>query len=385
MPRFNVGDVVVLKTSPELEGVVRRVRDGGGEPEYEVFFGANEQRTYPERSLLGEQDVGGATDPAGLLAQWQLGDPERFRSFLTLAKLRTPLADNLYSFVASRTERLPYQFKPILKLLESAYSRMLIADEVGLGKTIEAGILLMELQARATIDHILVVCPSALTQKWRRELSERFQLEFEVLDGPRFRERAREIALQPLEPVRAIGSIELLRRAENIDALVEHRPRFDVVIADEAHHFRNSGTSQNLLAEQLAGLAETVVFLTATPLNLGREDFFELLRLLVPEEFSDFETFNHVIEPNQHVNAALRTLRASWPPDFATALGRLREVEIHRSGSSLQHELSIPRPRITARASARRWPVLARRLCTSATRLDRAKHAEPRLHAHQET
>lgn len=332
MAHYTIGDAVVVKTNPELEGVVRRIHEHGDEVEYDVWFGANEQRTYAERSLLGESEVGATTDPAGLLAQWQLGDPDRFRSFLTLAKLRTPLADNLYSFVASRTERLPYQFKPILKLLQSPYSRMLIADEVGLGKTIEAGIVLMELQARATLDHILVVCPSALTQKWKRELAERFQLDFEILDGATFRDRAREIALQPLESVRAIGSIELLRRGENLDALDEHRPRFDVVIADEAHHFRNSGTSQNMLGELLASLAETVVFLTATPLNLGRQDFFELMRLLVPEEFSDFETFNAVIEPNQYVNAALRTLRASWPPAFATALEQLREVESTSQG-----------------------------------------------------
>src|SRR4051812_30445337 len=172
MARFDVGEAVVVKTNPELEGVVRRIHDNDGDIEYDVWFGANEQRTYPERSLLGESEMGAATDPASLLAQWQLGDPDRFRSFLTLAKLRTPLADNLYSFVASRTERLPYQFRPILKLLESPYSRMLIADEVGLGKTIEAGIVLMELQARATLDHILIVCPSALRQKWKRELAE---------------------------------------------------------------------------------------------------------------------------------------------------------------------------------------------------------------------
>jgi superfamily II DNA or RNA helicase len=334
--RFTVGDGVVVKTSPELAGVVKRSTEFDGEVEYVVWFGANEERIYPERSLLGEDEVGTATNPADLLAQWQLGDPDRFRSFLTLAKLRTPLADNLYSFVASRTERLPYQFKPILKLLESPYSRILIADEVGLGKTIEAGIVLMELQARATLDHVLIVCPSALTQKWKRELGERFSIDCEILDGTTFRERARDIATQPLEPVRAIASIELLRRGENLDALDEHKPRFDVVIADEAHHFRNSGTSQNMLGDLLASLSETVVFLTATPLNLGRQDFFELMRLLVPEEFSDFETFNYLIEPNQFVNAALRTMRAAWPPDFPEALRRLREVE----GTSQGHRFS---------------------------------------------
>lgn len=77
----------------------------------------------------------------------------------------------------------------------------------------------------------------------------------------------------------------------------------------------------------LSNLGETVLFLTATPLNLGRDDFFQLMHLLVPEEFSDYRTFGQLIEPIQHVNSALRHLRASWPPDFEQALEVLLGVE----------------------------------------------------------
>lgn len=89
-----------------------------------------------------------------------------------------------------------------------------------------------------------------------------------------------------------------MRREENLEALGVSAPSLDVVIVDEAHHFRNVGTSSNELGEILAGLAETVVFLTATPLNLGRDDFFQLMHLLVPEEFPQFDTFSTLIEPN---------------------------------------------------------------------------------------
>lgn len=329
MARFSPGDRVVLKSKPEAApGVVAKVYEDGPEPQYEVFFGGYEgDQIFAERNLLADGGTreGSPSGPVDYLRQWRLADADGFRSFLTLAKLTKPLADNLYSFVASRTERLPYQFKPVLKLLDSPYSRLLIADEVGLGKTIEAGIILTELQARSPLEHVLVACPSSLMTKWREELRERFDLDFEVVDGPRFRSVVADIARQGGEPRRLIGSLELLRRAENIEAVIESRPHFDLLIVDEAHHLRNRGTRTNELGEALTMLSQAAIFLTATPLNLGREDFFELLRLLVPEEFHDFATFTGLIEPNQYINTALRIMRTA-DPDYAAALSALGEV-----------------------------------------------------------
>jgi superfamily II DNA or RNA helicase len=320
---------VVLKSKPEgAPGVVAKVYDDAAEPQYEVFFGGFEgDQVFPERNLLpdGATEEGAPSGPVDYLRQWRLADADGFRSFLTLSKLTKPLADNLYSFVASRTERLPYQFKPVLKLLDSPYSRLLVADEVGLGKTIEAGIILTELQARARLEHVLVACPSSLMTKWREELLERFDLDFEVVGGPRLREVVADIAREGGEPHRVIGSLELMRRAENLEAVIDSRPHFDLLIVDEAHHLRNRGTRTNELGEALTMLAQAAIFLTATPLNLGREDFFELLRLLVPEEFHDFGTFTGLIEPNQHINTALRIMR-SGEPDYGAALSALGEV-----------------------------------------------------------
>src|SRR5947207_1426451 len=190
MTRFSVGDTVRTKANPERPGMVRRVFADGDESQYEVFFSAHERPTFPEHSLLADAEAGPTNDPVDLLKRWQLGEADEFRSFITLAKLVTPLASNVYSYLASRTDLLEYQFKPVLKLLESPYSRMLIADEVGLGKTIEAGIILTELGARGSLDHVLVACPSPLTMKWKREMRERFLIDFDILDGEGFREFA---------------------------------------------------------------------------------------------------------------------------------------------------------------------------------------------------
>jgi SNF2 family DNA or RNA helicase len=93
---------------------------------------------------------------------------------LLLVKLKTPLADHLYGAYASRTEFQVYQFKPALKFLGNPDQRILIADEVGLGKTIEAGIIYLELQARLDLSRVLVICPPALKYKWQDEMRSRF-------------------------------------------------------------------------------------------------------------------------------------------------------------------------------------------------------------------
>src|SRR3954452_16700510 len=179
----------MLRARPDAgTGVVTDVLMTGSEPQYKVFFAGGTQ-VYSARHLeLASDAIGTEVDPVALLREGALANAETFRAFMTLAKLEKPLADNLYSFAASRTDRLPHQFKAVLKLLANPYGRLLIADEVGLGKTIEAGIILTELNARGALDHVLVTCPSPLTEKWRREMRERFLLDFEVLDGPGLRE-----------------------------------------------------------------------------------------------------------------------------------------------------------------------------------------------------
>lgn len=332
---FVKGDEVILRARPESgTGVITGVLPAGDQPQYKVAFATGTQ-IYSARHLSRAADSEGASDdPAELLAAGALGDAEAFRAYMSLTKLEAPLTDNLYSFAASRTERLPHQFKAVLKLLANPYGRLLIADEVGLGKTIEAGIILTELAARGPLDHVLVACPSPLTEKWRLEMRDRFLLDFTVVDGDGFRAFVAADSGGPTpEPQRIIASLQLMRRAENLEALGTHAPKLDVVIVDEAHHMRNAGTATNELGEVLTTLAETAIFLTATPLNLGRGDFFELMRLLVPQEFPEQDTFASMIEPNRHLNLALRHLRSRWPPPFSAALDELRNVETTTVGA----------------------------------------------------
>src|SRR5262249_17319872 len=131
-------------------------------------------------------------------------------------------------------------------------------------------------------------------------------------------ERARFAAIVGLESARARSAISRLRAVN---------PTFDLVIVDEAHHMRNSGTLSFELGEFLSEAADALVFLTATPLNLGTADLFNLVSLLVPEEYDSLALFDQLIAPNQYVNEALGILREEFPPDVDAALEHLRKVE----------------------------------------------------------
>lgn len=259
-----------------------------------------------------------------LLSSKEFAKKESFVQGLIYKKLDRPLSDNLYTFYASRTEFLVHQFKPVLKFLNTAKRRLLLADEVGLGKTIEAGIIITELAARSGgLSRVLVVCPSMLTQKWQRELQRRFGLEFKTLksnDFKDFLQRYKEY--WEAEKLRGICSLQTLRAKQMIEQLREVEPYFDIVIVDEAHYMKNPETLSSELGEVLGELSEAMLFLSATPLQLGTFDLFNLLRLLVPEEFSDFLLFHGLIEPNDYINNAFRRLYN--PSD---ALNELKKVE----------------------------------------------------------
>ena len=213
----------------------------------------------------------------------------------------------LYTFYASRTEFQVHQFKPVLKLLNTFKQRLLLADEVGLGKTIEAGIIITELSARlGELSRVLIVCPSMLLSKWEREMQKRFSLNFDILTRNDFiKFLQRYIEYGEAEKMKGIISLQTLRSNKMIERLREVSPHFDIVIVDEAHYMRNPETLSSELGEVLSELADAMLFLSATPLQLGTPDLFNLLSLLIPEEFSDFVLFHRFIEPNEYINLSL--------------------------------------------------------------------------------
>ena len=328
-PLFNVGEMVHLRTRPAQQGAVLQSEYQQSGFQYRVFFDANNQGWYPGTSLLPVDDTPRATDSG------------KFLRDLALVKLRNNLSDTLYSYRASRTNVEPYQFKPAMKFFESPNHRLFVADEVGLGKTIEAGIIYLELKARNDdLRRVLVVCPSGLRYKWKDEMFNRFGEEFTVIESTsQFRERLRRYKeYGDAERFKAIVSMETIRRKQINDLIDEVDLTLDLVIIDEAHHMRNSETLTHKVGRTLSSLSDSLLMLSATPIQLRSEDMFNQFRILDEGEFEDFQVFEQLRQPNIHINRASQLLSTD-SSSYLSALEELRKVE-----KTVQRERYVKNP-----------------------------------------
>jgi superfamily II DNA or RNA helicase len=199
-----------------------------------------------------------------------------------------------------------YQLEPVAKALAMPRVNLLLADDVGLGKTIEAGLVIQEMLLRHRARRVLVVCPASLTGKWRAEMADRFGLEFTVLDASALRDLRRSHGLEanPFQVFpRTVVSLQWLRtpRVQRLlDEVLTPQSRypgfFDILIVDEAHHCappapaggkRYAVDSQQTQAVRRVGEhSQHRLFLSATPHNGYPESWQALLEMLDPQRFA---------------------------------------------------------------------------------------------------
>ncbi len=354
---FAPGQLVRLKSNRDnVFPILSVLPNAGGECRYSVFEGGRPTNYYASQ-LENIPDVRDERTPIQLA---------EFHARLTSLLLSAPSAANLYSLHSGRVNFVPYQYRPVLKLLRADRPRLLIADDVGVGKTIEAGLILKELQARSEIKSVLIICPKPLVAegKWRGEMK-RFGEEFTHLDGDTLRHCLHETDLDgewPRQHSRTILPFSLIddallngkpqKRGKKPKGLLDldPPPRFDLVIVDEAHHIRNANTWLHQGVKFFCDHAEAVIFLTATPIQMGNNDLFTLLNVLRPDLVIDKASFEFMAEPNPHIHAAANHLRSAAtdaqkkaltelksaascfsfiePPDFQRVVDTLAEPEI---------------------------------------------------------
>jgi len=185
------------------------------------------------------------------------------RVFSALARSRA--FGSVGSAASARIDILPFQFEPALAVLRHGSARVLIADEVGLGKTIQAGLLLAELSADSVSFRGLILAPAALVSQWTGELRERFRLDINKVDAGWLSTQSRNLPpdVNPWSlPGCYVASIDLVKRPEVLRPLED--VTWDVVVADEAHGAA-IGTARLAAAHAIASRARRVVLMTATP------------------------------------------------------------------------------------------------------------------------
>ncbi|MCE5972443.1 SNF2-related protein [Sinirhodobacter sp. WL0062] len=324
MAEFAVGDYVRSRNNPAESGIVTLVAEHApGKPLVSVRLSTGVRR-YPASQLEFVPVV--PETPAELVRGGHLPAPDDLRRQFSHVRLSGSLADVLYSMESSDTDFYAHQFKPVVKILDSPTGNLLIADEVGLGKTIEAGLVWGELAARYKYNRFVVVCPKVLCEKWREELKSKFGVEARICNAEGLLEvlssthsqragfavicgmqsiRPRQKTSRNGRPVDVLA--KLLEDSEGLERLI------DLLVIDEAHHMRNPGTATNKLGQLLCGVSEHVAMLSATPINLHNRDLLSLLRLLDELTFRDEYALEQIIHANQPLVAAREAVLSGQP------------------------------------------------------------------------
>ena len=274
---FVAGDRVV--TAKGRPGAITGEEEGGrGLRRYTLRYDDGSDDELPESEVRA---IPPAADMLTALREGRVADARAFllrRQALLLDEERRN--DALGALLASRVMVKPHQIGVVQRVLSARRPRFILADEVGLGKTIEAGMIFSALRLSGLAPRVLVVAPSHLTVQWLAELFHKFHQLFTLMDGDRFAASRKE---QPdLSPwarfPRVVTSLELLRTPEQAAAAAE--PGWDLVIVDEAHHLR--GEKAFAAVQRLAERSWGLLLLTATPMQLDPDEYRALLTLLDP-------------------------------------------------------------------------------------------------------
>lgn len=320
------GEVVLVRGSywavseTKAQGLPRSSPDESGQIQHLITLSSvSEDRLGDELRVIWELEVGATVLPdIGLpnIDPNRMDDPSRFAAFLDALRWGAVTSAD------SRTLQAPYrsgaaveayQLEPVRRALNNARANMLLADDVGLGKTIEAGLVIQELLLRHRARTVCVVCPASLAIKWKDEMRDKFGLEFIIVNSETMRETRRTfgshvnpfslypriiVSMQWLPGDRASRLLNEIYESVDQDEMGRARA-FDILVVDEAHHVAPSSPQntkdgrrgyaidslRTRAVRKLAERCENRLFLTATPHNGYTESFTALLEMIDNRRF----------------------------------------------------------------------------------------------------
>ena len=335
MSKYTIGNKVIKADSEGHGTIIEVMPPRRGRQLYKVSWGSIVTDEL-EMNLLPDCDI---SDPFERCMSGIFGSYSEYSKKNTTFKIRSSNNNTISSLKASKTLFRAYQFKPLLKFLNSPNRRLLVADEVGLGKTIEAGHIMLELKARRELNHVLIVCPKSLQRKWKDELAFKFGLQFKIYESQK------DLLADMQEhrvAVHAIINYEKIRMKRQkskdekkakdempkniVEFLSQNDFHFSLVLCDEAHKMRNRETQTYKGAEIIMSQANAAVFLTATPVMISTENLYNLLHLLDNTRYYNYQIFDNRLQENRPFVDALTDLNHHVP--LPVIAKNLNEAEI---------------------------------------------------------
>jgi len=288
---FSVGDSI--RSHEDIKITVKAVTQSHGLVTYSGVDTTGKSHQFEEADLNNFIQL---NRPSERLFNGQIDKDNWFElRYLTLYHKNRLAKSDLYGLLGSRTSLITHQLYIAHEVANRYAPRVLLADEVGLGKTIEAGLILHHQILTERARRVLIVVPETLLHQWLVEMLRRFNLHFKIFDQSRFEELLAE------------NNFENIFHAEqlvlcSLDFLVSNSTAFeqcvggewDLMVVDEAHHLQWSPEQPSIeytVVEALTQYTKGVLLLTATPEQLGKESHFARLRLLDPDRFPDFQQF----------------------------------------------------------------------------------------------
>ncbi len=355
--RYAVGDQIFALTE-NTYGFVLGFRESVGAITYQVVFGTR-RKGIPESNIRPQLL---APDLFDLLRESDGSESQHFLLALQARRLHYAYRyDELVCLSNARIELLPHQVFVADKVLRGYPHRFLLADEVGLGKTIEAGLILKELRARGAARRVLIITPAGLVSQWVNELRSKFNESFTQIDSTNFNAHLAFCGGDVEQVWRThhsiVTSLHMLRSNErHSEALLTYE--WDLVIFDEAHHLRRylkrgrrerTGDSDEYrvtaayrLAQRFQKRTNALLLLTATPLQLHAYELFSLIELLDPALFPTFSDFEQCSTKIPRLNRAAQDLERYDELDEQGRSMLAKDIVAVTSGDSPQlHALPV--------------------------------------------
>ncbi len=304
--KYGVGDQV--SNMDEENFTITEVLEHNGLLIYRANDDAGSEHQFPELELNCFVQF---TSPVQRLFSGQFDRNDAYTMRIeTMAQQERLQNTPVKGLMGSRTSLLPHQIYIAAEVAGRHAPRVLLADEVGLGKTIEAGMILHHQLHTGQAGRVLILVPDSLVHQWLVEMLRRFNLAFSIFDKNRL-EAINEDEGNPFETEQQVlCSLSLLTESPEVLALAL-KAEWDMVVVDEAHHLHWSQeevSHEYHCVEQLARISEGLLLLTATPEQVGIDSHFARLRLLDPARFHDLEAFKKEEEGYEELNVQVQSL-----------------------------------------------------------------------------